>query len=60
MSAWLPVFRGLAMRPYLGATFYVGGARGKFDEGGTLTDAATREALAKWMAGFAEFVESCG
>lgn len=55
-TAWLPVFRGLAMKPYMGATLYVGGARTKFDEGGTLTDAATREALAKWMAGFAEFV----
>jgi len=55
-TAWLPVFRGLAMKPYMGATLHVGGARDKFDEGGTLTDAATREALAKWMAGFAEFV----
>jgi len=55
-TAWLPVFRGLAMKPYMGGTLYVGGARDKFDEGGTLTHAATREALAKWMAGFAEFV----
>ena len=57
-TAWLPVFRGLAMTPWLGATLYVGGARGKFDEGGTLTDAAIREALANWMAGFADFVAS--
>ena len=55
-TAWLPVFRGLAMKPYLGGTLYVGGARDKFDEGGTLTDAATREALAHWMKGFAAFV----
>lgn len=55
-TAWLPVFRGLAMKPWMGATLHVGGARDKFDEGGTLTDAATREALTKWMAGFAEFV----
>lgn len=55
-TAWLPVFRGLAMKPYLGSTLYVGGARDKFDEGGTLTDAATRERLAGWMKGFAEFV----
>jgi NAD(P)H-dependent FMN reductase len=57
-SAWLSVFRGLAVKPWLGATLHVGGARGKFDEGGTLTDAATRESLAGWMAGFAEFVKS--
>ena len=55
-SAWLPVFRGLAMKPWLGATLYVGGARGKFDEGGSLTDGATRDALARWMEGFAAFV----
>ncbi|MCK4869151.1 MAG: NAD(P)H-dependent oxidoreductase [Alphaproteobacteria bacterium] len=55
-TAWLPVFRGLAMKPYLGSTLFVGGARDKFDEGGTLTDSHTREALAGWMAGFAEFV----
>ncbi len=55
-SAWLPVFRGLAMKPYLGDTLYVGGARDKFDTGGTLTDGATRKRLAGWMAGFAGFV----
>jgi len=55
-SAWLPVFRGLAVKPYLGETLYVGGARDKFDEGGTLTDGHTRERLAHWMKGFATFV----
>jgi NAD(P)H-dependent FMN reductase len=35
-TAWLPVFRGLAMKPYMGGTLYVGGARDKFDEGGTI------------------------
>jgi NAD(P)H-dependent FMN reductase len=55
-TAWLPVFRGLAMKPYLAETLYVGGARDKFDEGGSLTDAATRERLAGWMAGFTGFV----
>ena len=55
-TAWLPVFRGLAMRPYLGDTLYVGGARGKFDEAGELTDETTRQRLAGWMAGFVEFV----
>ncbi|MCK5273579.1 MAG: NAD(P)H-dependent oxidoreductase [Alphaproteobacteria bacterium] len=55
-TAWLPVFRRLAMKPYMGATLYVGGARDKFDVGGSLTDSHTREALAGWMAGFADFV----
>ncbi len=55
-TAWLPVFRGLAMKPWLGQTLYVGGARNKFDEDGNLTDNKTRESLAAWMEGFAEFV----
>jgi chromate reductase len=55
-SAWLPVFRGLAMNPWLGATLYVGAARTKFDKDGELTDTATKDRLAAWMSGFAEFV----
>ena len=55
-TAWLPVFRALSVKPYLGGTLYVGGARGKFDDGGALTDEATRGRLAEWMAGFAAFV----
>ena len=55
-TAWLPVFRALSVKPWLGASLYVMGARDKFDEGGSLTDAATRERLAGWMAGFAAFV----
>lgn len=55
-TAWLPVFRALAVKPYLGGTLYVAGARSRFDEGGDLTDAETRERLAQWMAGFAAFV----
>lgn len=58
-TAWLPVFRGLAMKPYLGGTLYVGGARKKFDGDGNLTDNKTRESLSAWMAGFAEFVAAC-
>ena len=55
-GAWLPVFRGLAMKPYLGHTLYVGGARAAFDTDGNLTDSAVRDRLAHWMAGFAAFV----
>lgn len=57
-GAWLPVFRGLAMRPWLGGTLYVGVARKKFDEGGNLTDEDAREKLADWMSGFVKFVEA--
>ena len=55
-TAWLPVFRGLAMKPYLGETLYVGGARGIFDAAGGLTDGSVRDRLSHWMAGFAAFV----
>jgi len=55
-SAWLPVFRGLSVKPYLGAVLYVSGARAKFDEEGGLADSAVRDKLTGWMAGFAEFV----
>jgi len=55
-TGWLPVFRGLAMNPWLGATLYVGAARKKFDEDGDLTDSETRDRLTAWMSGFAEFV----
>ena len=54
-SAWLPVFRGLSVKPYLGATLYVGGAREHFDADGALTDDTTRQRLADWLNGFAEF-----
>lgn len=55
-SAWLPVFRGLAVKPYLGGTVYVSSARGKFDADGNVTDGAVRDRLTEWMAGFAAFV----
>ncbi len=55
-TAWLPVFRGLAMKPFLGETLYVGAVRGKFDADGKLTDGAVRDRLSHWMAGFAAFV----
>ncbi|UCH75208.1 MAG: NAD(P)H-dependent oxidoreductase [Rhodospirillales bacterium] len=55
-TAWLPVFRGLAMKPFLGETLYVGEVRGKFDEDRNLTDSALRDRLTHWMAKFAAFV----
>jgi len=55
-SAWLPVFRGLSVKPYLGAVLYVSAARGKFDEAGNITDAVVRDRLGEWMSGFAAFV----
>jgi len=57
-TAWLPVFRALSMKPWLGGKLFVMGARGKFDADGTLSDADTSERLAAWMVGFADFVNS--
>jgi NAD(P)H-dependent FMN reductase len=55
-GAWLPVFRGLSVKPYLGGVLYVSGARDKFDAEGNLSDDPTRQRLADWMEGFAAFV----
>lgn len=42
----------------LGTDFLVRGATPKFDKDGKLTDAATREAIAKHVAGFVAFIEA--
>jgi NAD(P)H-dependent FMN reductase len=57
-DAWLPVLRTLGTRPWFGGRLMVSRAGGVFNEAGAMTDAATREQLAKFMAGFAKFVES--
>jgi len=36
---------------------FVPQSHSKFDAGGKLTDEATRQALAKWLAAFADWVE---
>ena len=54
-TAWLPVFRALMMRPFLGKTVYVGGAGKVFDASGALVDEKIRAVLTGYMAGFAAF-----
>lgn len=54
-AAWLPVLRGLKMRPWFGGRVQVGGAGNLFDDG-ALTDDATAKQLAEFMAGFVDFV----
>ena len=55
-TAWLPVFRVLGMRPWLGMPLYVSAVHKTMDEQHKLTDPDTRERLQKFLAGFAAFV----
>jgi chromate reductase len=55
-AAWLPVLRTLGTLPYFGARVQVAEAAKVFDETGRLVDPAVKAVLAKYMAGFAEFV----
>ncbi len=58
-TAWLPVFRTLAMRPYFGEMLTVPGASKLFADG-HLVDDKTRERLREFVRGFAEFVKLVG
>ncbi len=55
-DAWLPVLRTLGTRPWFEGRMMVSRAGQLFDEDSNLTDAATRELLAKYLAGFTAFV----
>ncbi|MBK8162305.1 MAG: NAD(P)H-dependent oxidoreductase [Gammaproteobacteria bacterium] len=57
-NAWLPVLRTLGMRPWFGARLQVSRAGSVFGDGGDLADAKTREQLAQFILGFAEFTAS--
>lgn len=57
-TAWLPVFRTLSLEPWFGSLLYVGGAGSLFDSEGNLTDEDIRDRVAKYIAGFAEFVST--
>lgn len=52
-SAWLPVLRTLKTKPWFEGRMLVSRAGTLFDKDGNLTDQATRDQLAEFMAGFA-------
>jgi NAD(P)H-dependent FMN reductase len=54
-TAWLPVLRTLGTRPWFDVLLHVGGAADVFGDDGKLVDEATRERLARFIAGFASF-----
>jgi len=54
-SAWLPVLRTLGTKPWFGAKLFVSHADKAFDSNGQITDAALKERLQKFLAGFARF-----
>ncbi len=55
-TAWLPVLRTLAMRPWFGKLLYVNGAMKLFDSSGNLIDDAIRSRLKSYLEGFVAFV----
>jgi chromate reductase, NAD(P)H dehydrogenase (quinone) len=54
-NAWLPVFRTLGANLYTGKLL-VSRASSVFDANGNVTDAAVRDSLQKFMAGFIAFI----
>ncbi|MFT3809104.1 MAG: NADPH-dependent FMN reductase [Micropepsaceae bacterium] len=54
-NAWLPVLRTLGTHTWFGGRLMVSRAGQAFDADGNLTDQATRDQLAKYLAGFAAF-----
>jgi len=56
-NAWLPVFRTLGCNLYTGKLL-VSRANNVFDTNGSITDAAVKESVAKFMAGFAQFIRA--
>jgi NAD(P)H-dependent FMN reductase len=59
-AAWLPVLRTLGLRPWFGPKFYVSQAPTLFDASGNLTDAATKDRLREFLAGFVAFAKPPG
>lgn len=56
-AAWLPIFRALGVHYWPGGQILVGGAGGKFDGDGNLTDNEVREEIETFLAGFVAFME---
>ncbi len=57
-NAWLPVFRTLGCDFWSGGRLLVSRAGTLMDSNGELSDAATRENVAKFMKGFVDYVAS--
>lgn len=57
-NAWLPVFRRLGMRPWLGEKIMLSKAQHVFNADGKLQDEAVRKQLASFLAGFVAFVRT--
>ena len=53
-AAWLPIFRTLGVHAYFGGSFYLDSAGERVKEG-KLIDAKSRELLARYVAGLADF-----
>jgi NAD(P)H-dependent FMN reductase len=56
-TAWLPVLRVLGMRPWFGQSLFIANAGQVFDEAGRIVDDKVKGLVAKYMNGFAVFVE---
>jgi NAD(P)H-dependent FMN reductase len=55
-AAWLPIFRNLGARVYVGKQLYVAGAGKVFGADGSLVDDTIRSLLSEFMAGFASVI----
>ena len=54
--AWLPTLRVLGTQVWSGQLLWINGATSKFDKDGKLIDDRTRNKLADYISGFADFV----
>jgi len=57
-NAWLPVFRTLGAALWSGGRLLVSRAGSAFDASGEMKDAAAREGVRKFVAGFAAYVSA--
>ena len=57
-NAWLPVLRTLGTRTWFGGRLQVSRAGSAFNDAGELNDAAIREQLRKYLAGFVGFIKN--
>jgi chromate reductase len=58
-NAWLPVFRTLGADLWSAGRLLVSRAASVIDANGEMTDAATRENIAKFVKGFVDYIRSC-